>query len=90
MILDFKNLDLIPQLLEEIKNLKSLLEPPILDLTKRKDVKKFLNISDSTISRYINLGVFKKGVHYEKEIKGKRIKILFVESAIINFKELKK
>lgn len=93
MNINFENLEKIPQLLdylEEIKNKLDLLEnniSPKLDLTKRDGVKKYLNISDSTLYQMMNDGRFKQGIHYKKTIKGKRVNIIFVESAIINFKE---
>ena len=91
----FGNLELIPKLLEQLESLNSKvskLEDEFieqLDLTKRAGVKKYLNISDSTIYQMINDGRFKQGVHYKKTLKGKRVKITFVESAIVNFKEKK-
>ena len=89
----FNNLELIPKLLEHLNtlNIKILnIENELikkLDLTKRDGVKKFLDISDVTISNYINNGKFKQGIHYNKIIKGKKIKITFVEDAILDFKE---
>jgi len=91
----FKNLEQIPKLLiylEEIKIKVEKLEKdliPKLDLTKRSGVKKYLNISDSTIYQMMNDGRFKEGIHYKKTLKGKRVNIIFVESAIVNFKEKK-
>lgn len=89
----FKNLEHIPKLLaylEEIKIKVDRLEENLLiklDLTTRKDVKKYLNISDGTITNYINDGRFKINVHYKKEIKGIKPKITFIESGILDFKE---
>lgn len=91
----FENLEQIPKLLvylEEIKNKVERLEKnliPKLDLTKRSGVKKYLNISDSTLYQMINDGRFKQNIHYKKSLNGKRVKILFVESAIVKFKENK-
>ena len=91
----FENLELIPKLFEQLKDLHdkvSKLEDEFvedLDLTKRAGVKKYLNISDSTIYQMINDGRFKQGIHYQKTLKGKRVNITFVESAIVNFKEKK-
>lgn len=89
----FENLELIPQLLEKI----SLLEKKIshleenliipLDLTNRKNVKHFLNISESTLNNMFKDGRLRQGKHYTKTIKSNRTKIVFIESAI---KELKK
>lgn len=89
----FENLEQIPKILmylEELKTKVELLENslvPKLDLTKRAGVKKYLNISDSTLYQMINDGRFKQGIHYQKTLKGKRVNITFVESAIVNFKE---
>ncbi|MBU0923908.1 hypothetical protein KKG81_03405 [bacterium] len=89
----FENLELIPQLLEKISILEiklqhleeNLIIP--LDLTNRKNVKTFLNISESTLNNMMKDGRLKRGVHYTKTIKSNRTKIVFIESAI---KELKK
>lgn len=89
----FENLELIPQLLEKILNLEkkiSHLEENLiipLDLTTRKNVKQFLNISESTLNNMFKDGRLKQGKHYTKSIKLNRTKIVFIESAI---KELKK
>lgn len=89
----FENLELIPQLLEKISILEiklqhleqNLIVP--LNLTNRKNVKTFLNISESTLNNMMKDGRLKRGVHYTKTIKSNRTKIIFIESAI---KELKK
>lgn len=89
----FENLELIPQLLEKISILEiklqhleeNLIIP--LDLTNRKNVKTFLNISESTLNNMFKDGRLKQGKHYTKTIKSNRTKIVFIESAI---KELKK
>jgi hypothetical protein len=89
----FENLDKIIDILEKLDSLNSKILnienklTPKLDLTKRDGVKKFLDISDATISNYINNGKFKQGVHFNKIIKGKKIKITFVEDAILDFME---
>lgn len=88
----FENLELIPKLLEKILILEekiirledNLIKP--LNLTKRNDVKKYLEISDSTLNNMFKDGRFKIGIHYTKSLKGNRTKIIFIESAI---KELK-
>ncbi len=93
MEISFENLKKIDTILEAINllnskilNLENRLVPK-LDLTKRDGVKKFLDISDSTLYKMINDGRLKQGVHYKKTLKGKRVNIIFVESAIVNFKE---
>ena len=94
-ILDLTGLSLIPKLLEKIELLEQEIKViknsvvPELDLTKRADIKKYLDVTDSTISRYIDNGTFKRGIHYTKTINGKKVKISFIESAIKSFKENK-
>ena len=96
MEISFENLKKIDTILEalnllnsKILNLENRLVPK-LDLTKRDGVKKFLDISDSTLYKMINDGRLKQGVHYKKTLKGKRVNIIFVESAIVGFKENQK
>ena len=96
MEISFENLKKIDTILEalnllnsKILNLENRLVPK-LDLTKRDGVKKFLDISDSTLYKMINDGRLKQGVHYKKTLKGKRVNIIFVESAIVDFKENQK
>ncbi len=92
----FNNLELIPKLLEHLNtlNIRILnIENELikkLDLSKRDGVKKFLDISDCTLYQMMNDGRFKQGVHYKKTLKGKRVNIIFVESAIVRFKENQK
>lgn len=91
----FENLELIPQLLEKILHLEekiNLLESNLikpLDLTTRKNVKEYLNISESTLNNMFKDGRLKQGKHYTKEIKANKPKITFIESAIKEFKENK-
>ncbi|MCG3698730.1 hypothetical protein L5F42_02630 [Aliarcobacter butzleri] len=92
---DFEVLKLIPKMLEEMQDLKKEVTElkqhikPEYDLTKRADVKIYLNISDCTLDRYIRMGVLKKGYHYHRELKNKTSKIIFVSSAIEEFKAIK-
>ncbi len=89
----FENLELIPQLLEKIQILEkkiNLLESNLikpLDLTTRKNVKKYLEISESTLINMMKDGRLKQGKHFTKEFKNNRFKIVFVESAIKEFKK---
>ena len=91
----FENLELIPQLLEKILHLEekiNLLESNLikpLDLTNRKNIKEYLNISESTLNNMFKDGRLKRGIHYTKEIKANKPKITFIESAIKEFKENK-
>lgn len=93
MLLDFSSLELIPQLLKEIKYLNEQVEiikqnvVPKYDLTKRAGVKSFLDISDGTLNNLIKDGRFKQNIHYTKQIKGKRIMISFIEDGILAYKK---
>lgn len=90
--LDFSSLDLIPQLLEEIKSLRLEIDiikqnvVPKLDLTTRDGVKKYLGISESSLSKKMQSNDLINGIHYKREINGKKTKITFVELAIKNYK----
>lgn len=95
-VVNFTNLELISDLVDkidklqkDISDIKNELKPK-LDLSKRSSVKKFLNISDSTISRWMDIGKLKENIHYIKEFKGNKPKITFIESAIIGLRKDKK
>lgn len=89
----FKGIELIPLMFEEIKALRLQVEHlekeliPKLDLTKRADVLKYLAVSNSTLDAMLRDGRFLEGVHFTKELKGKKNKIVFISSAIVNYKE---
>lgn len=89
----FENLELIPQLLEKIQFLEkkiSLLEFNLikpLDLTVRRNVKQYLNISESTLINMMKDGRLKEGKHFVKSLKGNKAKIVFIESTIKEFKK---
>ncbi|MCG3655965.1 hypothetical protein [Aliarcobacter butzleri] len=92
---DFDVLKLIPKMFEkmeemqtEITELRQHLKPKF-DLTKRAGVKAFLDISDSTIDRYIKDGTLKQGYHYHREIKNNKSIIIYVSGAIEEFKKEK-
>jgi len=88
----FENLELIPQLLEKIlllENKINILEQNLvkpIDLTIRRNVRDYLNISESTLNNMFKDGRLKQGKHFLKTLKGNKAKIVFIESAI---KELK-
>ncbi len=95
-LVNLEAINMIPQMMEkidflnmEIMKIKNHLEPKY-DLTKRSGVMKFLKISDSTVSRYIESGIFIEGYHFYKEIKGKKSIITFVSGAIEEFKNTRK
>ena len=89
----FENLELIPQLLEKIQFLEkkiSLLEFNLiksLDLTVRRNVKQYLNISESTLINMMKDGRLKEGKQFVKSLKGNKAKIVFIESTIKEFKK---
>lgn len=84
----FKNLELIPQLLDKVSLLEDkikLLENNLIrnpDLTKRKEVLQFLGISPSTLNNYMKDGRLKRGVHYTKSIENGKVKITYISEAI--------
>ena len=92
---DFEVLKLIPKMMEEMQYLKQEVTElkqhikPKYDLTKRDGVIKYLNVSNSTITRYISEGIFKEGYHYHRELKNNTSKIIFVSGAIEEFKKEK-
>ena len=96
MEISFENLNKIVDILEKLDSLNSKILnienrlTPKLDLTKRDGVKKYLDISDSTLYQMMNDGRLKQNIHYKKTINGKRVNIIFVESAIVGFKEKQK
>ena len=96
MEISFENLNKIIDILEKLDSLNSKILnienrlTPKLDLTKRDGVKKYLDISDSTLYQMMNDGRLKQNIHYKKTINGKRVNIIFVESAIVGFKENQK
>ena len=95
MEISFENLDKIIDILEKLDSLNSKILnienklTPKLDLTKRDGVIKYLNVSNSTITRYISEGIFKEGYHYHRELKNNTSKIIFVSGAIEEFKKEK-
>lgn len=80
---------------DQLKNVLELLQTSInssnnvrkIDLTRSKNVIEFLEISKPTLYNMINDGRLKKDIHYKKVIKNKTSRIVFIESAIINFKK---
>lgn len=84
----FKNLELIPQLLDKVSLLEDkikLLEINLIknpDLTKRKNVIEYLGISESSLNNYMKDGRLKRGVHYTKSIENGKVKITYISEAI--------
>lgn len=92
--IDFSVLELLPKMAKQMEEMqKEIIElkqhiKPKYDLTKRDDVKKFLNnITDTTLCNMMKDGRLKENIHYKKEIKGKRIMITFVEDGILAYKK---
>ncbi|RBQ32306.1 hypothetical protein CRU92_00920 [Arcobacter sp. FW59] len=92
---DFASLGLIPKIFKkmesmenELLDLKQQLQPKY-DLTRRAGVMKYLNISNSTVAKYLKEGIFREGYHFYREIKGTKTIIIFVSGAIEEFKKSK-
>lgn len=80
----FENLELIPQLLEKITNMEDRMSKLVPPITCKKEVAKFLNVSERTINNYITQGSLKDGYHFYR----KNGKILvFIEDAVAEFKK---
>ena len=84
----FENLELIPALIEQNQILLDRLNTLVPPISTKKQVAHFLNKSESTVNRYIQLGYLIEGIHFNR----KNGKILvFIEEAITEFrKELDK
>ena len=91
MLLDLSNLQLIPLLLQEVKELSEKLNDYTNktkpNLTTITTVAKYLNVSKMTIYNMLDDGRFKENVHFNKRILKNKVKILFVESAIIKYQK---
>ena len=91
MFLDLSNLDLIPQLLEEMKTLKdeisNLTNKNKPKLTTLTNVAKYLNVSKMTVYNMLDDGRLKENVHFKKQMLRNKVKIVFVESAIIKYQK---
>lgn len=84
ILLDLSILNLLPQILEELKTIKDKLNETKVSYTKQKDVMEFLGIkSSSTLINYRLDGTFKENIHYKRE--GDRV--IYITDGIINFKE---
>lgn len=79
----FENLELIPELVEQVKVMAERMAKLAPPLTTKKEVAKFLGRSESTVNRYIQLGYLNEGIHFNR----KNGKILvFIEDAITEFR----
>ncbi len=80
----FNNLELIPELLKQVKLMTERMTKLAPPLTTKKEVAKFLNKSERTINNYIEQGLIKEGYHFYR----KNGKILvFIEDAILEFRD---
>ena len=92
---DFEVLKLIPEMLKEMQELKDeVIElrqhiKPKYDLTKQSGVLKYLEISESTLSKYRATGALREGYHFHRELKGSKTIITYVSGAIEEFKKEK-
>ena len=79
----FKNLELIPELLKTVKDLKMLVNILKPELNTKRGVAMFLGVTERSINNYITDGRLIEGYHFNR----KNDKILvFIEDAIIEFK----
>ncbi|WP_066219012.1 hypothetical protein [Aliarcobacter cryaerophilus] len=92
---DFEVLKLIPKMLEEMQDLKKEVTElkqhikPKYDLTKQSGVLKYLEISESTLSKYRAIGELREGYHFHRELKGSKTIITYVSGAIEEYKREK-
>jgi hypothetical protein len=80
----FKNLELIPQLLEKITMIEDRLKKFTPPLTTKKEVAKFLKVTPRTINNYISNGYLKENYHFQR--KGDKI-MVFIEEAVLEFRD---
>lgn len=91
MLIDLSNLDLIPQLLQELKDLKQEIlnytnknKPKLTTLT---NVAKYLKVSNMTVYNMVDDGRLKENIHFKKQMLKNKVKIVFVESAIMKYQK---
>jgi len=79
-----QNLELLPVILEKVAIMEDRMKKYAPPVTTKKEVAKFLNKSQSTINRYMQLGLLVEGKHFYR----KNGKILvFIEDAIFEFRD---
>jgi len=79
-----QNLELLPVILDKVAEMEKRMKKYAPPVTTKKEVAKFLNKSQSTINRYMQLGLLVEGKHFYK----KNGKILvFIEDAIFEFRD---
>jgi len=79
----FENLELIPELLKTLNDLKILVNILKPELTSKRGVAIFLGVTERTVNNYIRDGKLIEGYHFNK--KNDRI-LVFIEDTIIEFK----
>jgi len=79
----FENLELIPLLLEEIKNMRETIELITPDLSEGIQVQRFLGISRGTLNNFIKRGELREGEHFYMR-ENKRV---YIPEKIIEFKK---
>lgn len=91
MTISYENLELIPELMKELQELKDAVlnfsnknKPKLNTVSAVAD---YLNVSKMTVYNMLSDGRFKENVHFTKQILKNKVKIIFVESAIIKYKE---
>ena len=92
---DFEVLKLIPKMMEEMQCLKQEVTElkqhikPKYDLTKQSGVLKYLEISESTLSKYRATGALREGYHFHRELKGSKTIITYVSGLLKSSKRKK-
>ena len=93
--IDFSVLELLPKMAKQMEEMqKEIIElrqqiKPEYDLTRQSGVLRFLDISESTLSKYRATGELREGYHYHKELKQRKTIITYVSGAIEEFKKEK-
>ena len=80
----FENLELIPELLIEVRQMSERIAKFAPPLTTKKEVAKFLGKSERTINNYMASGLLAEGYHYF--YKNAKI-IVFDEDKILEFRD---
>ncbi len=83
----FEHLELIPILLQKIETMEDRLWKLAPPLTTKREVAKYLDVTERTVNNYIQNGYLKDGIHfYRKSAK----MLVFIEDAVISFNEKRK
>jgi len=80
----FENLELIPLLLKQIEEMNDRMKKFAPPITRKKDVAKFLEVSERTINNYMARGLLVENYHYFH--KNDKI-IVFNEDKILEFRD---